>query len=500
MSIVAQHLARELTAEQRRLLTIPEGRRVLTRLDFKLFCFTYFSTAGVMSSDDTGGQVSLSQFHADFIDDALRYVCAATDPGSSRSAWIAPRGAAKSTLLMMLIIWLAAHEHQRFVALFSATSDQSEDMLANIRGQFDSNQLLRQDFPDLCTPATRKMAAQKLSDNKTLIIQSNGFICTGRGITTSVLGLRIDGTRPTMLVLDDIERGESNAAGKEASKLLVTVQDDIFPLSLNAHVIWVGTTTRPGGLTEQLVHAALGMEHASWVEQENFRVNYRPALVTADDGTKYSMWPQRWSTEFLLEQQGTRSFRKNFMCLPAPDDYAYWATTDFRYATLAAATRVVLSIDPAVTTKKSSDRTALAVIAYSPSEQQCEVRTAVGVRLRGKELRDRVLTLLAQHPDIGRIVIETNQGGDMWLEVLHDLPVPVRTIHQSEKKEVRAARLLNRYQLKQVVHTESLPDLEQEMVEFPNGAHDDLVDSCSTGVEYLMKAQPKSTRRVHSYA
>lgn len=486
MSKLVVDYLQSLSADHRKLLGTSRGRQVLTKYNFKTFCLTYFRD--VLKSPDTGNEITLSEFHEAFIAEAVKYTRNDQGPAESRTAWVCPRGSGKSTWMMILIIWLAAHKHQKFVTLFSATSSQAEAMLANIRSQFNTNELLRTDFPDLVSPATRRNEAMKLSDNKQLIMQANGFICTGRGIDSSVLGMRIDNTRPTMILLDDIEGGEQSYTANDAVKRLITLQDDILPLGLNAHVVWVGTTTRPKGLTETLVHKALDMAHAEWVDVENFKVNYWPAIKENDDGTYRSIWEERWTTEFLVSQMHTRSYAKNYKCLPAPDDYAYWMPETFTYAEPPELDYVVLSVDPAVTTKQKSDFTGISIVGYSKSLDKTWVLHAEQVKKSGVEIRDRLAELLEMYPQIGLVYVETNQGGNMWTDLFKVLPVKVKSVHQTIKKEVRAGMALAEYEKGKVVHARPFTALEDQMIAFPGGAHDDMVDSTGSAIIYFAEA------------
>lgn len=492
-NVVADYLI-GLPEYKRKLLAYPEGRRAVTKMDFRLFTYVYFRD--IMKSSDTGGEVTLSEFHEAFIVDALKYTIPSRGPAESRTAWICPRGSGKSTWMMMLIIWLAAHQHQKFIALFSATPSQAEDMLSNIRGHFDSNELIRTDYPDLVKPATRKAAALKLSDNKSLVIQQNGTIITGRGINTSVLGMRIDNTRPSLILLDDIEAGEAQTASNDVAKLLVTLQDDILPLSLNAHVVWVGTTTRPGGLTETLVHKALSMPHKEWSDNENFRVHYYPALKYSDDGISRSIWPERWTTEYLRSQEHTRSFKKNYLCLPAPEDYAYWTPDTFRYAEPPMLDWIMLSVDPAVTVKESSDFTGLAVVGYSKATGKTYVLHCEEVKMNGTDLRARAGKLLEMYPGIALIYAETNMGGDLVTDLFSNLPVKVKTVNQSVNKNVRAATALAEYEKGNVFHERSFPALEAQMISFPNGKHDDMIDAVGSAIIYFSQVDQASGPKV----
>src|SRR3546814_2224712 len=120
----------------------------------------------------------------------------------------------------------------------------------------------------------------------------------------------------------------------------------------------------------------------------------------------------------------------------------------------------VLSVDGAVTNKKKSDFTGLAVVgatAHQPGDprRRCEVKYAVAVKLLGAALREKVLSILEMYPEISLLMIEGNQGQELWREVFHDMPVKIHIFSNSEPKEVRAGRVHALYQRipSRVVHT-----------------------------------------------
>ena len=96
--------------------------------------------------------------------------------------------------------------------------------------------------------------------------------------------------------------------------------------------------------------------------------------IRRSDGTEVSVWPGRWSTSFLQSIRHTRSFLKNYLNDPLGYDGGYWTDDDFQYGTLPLVTRRLLSVDPAVTTKKESDPSAIAIIGSAcPMPYACEV-------------------------------------------------------------------------------------------------------------------------------
>lgn len=449
------------------------------------------------------GTVTFSEFHDDVYGQALTWIGPDTQPAEHRDAYVAPRGAAKSTMFFLILpMWAACFGHRRFVAAFADSATQAELHLATFKRELDTNARLREDFPELCTPAKRPSGATE-SDNRGLLITSSGFVFGARGIDASSLGMKVGQRRPDMLVLDDIEPGEETYSAYQADKRLGAILDSVLPLNVFARVVLVGTVTMPGSIVHQLVKSvSTTEEQPDWIKDENFKTHYYPAILTDDAGEERSLWPAKWPLEYLLSIRHTRSFKKNMQNDPAGRDGDYWNAEDFVYGEVPGLTHQLLSIDPAVTAKKRSDFTALSVIGYSASEKRCVVRFARAVRIQpGEPLRQLVLRILEQFPDIRGLLIETNQGGDAWRAILHGLPVPIKTVHQSEPKEVRAARLLNFYQRKRgglplVMHEQRLPAAEEQMVGFPKAPNDDLVDCIGSGVDvWLRKAGPRSSAR-----
>jgi len=214
------------------------------------------------------------------------------------------------------------------------------------------------------------------------------------------------------------------------------------------------------------------------------------------------LWPEKWSTEYLQSIRHTRQYSLNYDNDPMAKTGAYWSREDFRYGTTFTPIRTLLVLDPAVTTKVKSDYTGVAVVAGSRVLRKARVVFAAQVKLApGEPLRSYCLRLCATFPEIGGILVETNQGGDVWeVSVLHDMPVKVATVFSDRPKEERAADLLADYQRGRVEHAEKLPVAEGQMIAFPRGAHDDVVDAIGAGVRYFIPDQQERRRKSGSAA
>jgi len=501
-------------------------RRIQTKLDPMLFALLYLRDH--LRAEATRGQITFCDAHLDWCREALDWVQPTSGPRSDRDVYVAPRELGKSTWFFLILpLWAAAHGHRKFIAAFADAGTQAEMHLQTFKNELENNQLLQRDFPMLCEPATRYRGATQ-SDTKGLTIRKSGFVFGARGADSKTLGMKVGHQRPDMLILDDIEPGEDQYSEFQVGGRLTTITDVIFPLSEYARVVIAGTVTLPGSIIHQLVKSVTEPQegHPDWISEQNMRVHYYPPILTNDDGTERSIWPAKWPITYLQAIRHTRSFLKNFANSPLGMDGDYWTKDDFRYGRLSGKTRVVLSIDPAGKLKKTSDWTGMAVVGWAPPLQpkdprrqaidaddiqaavlgnlgMCEVMYARAVKLVGEKLRAEVLRILEMFPEIGLVLVEINQGQEHWYDILHHLPCKIQLIDQTVDKRVRAAESLAHYQRGRVVHAERLGAAEEQMVSFPRGPNDDMVDAIGSAVTRLLrrkKATGIQAQNIGSYA
>jgi phage terminase large subunit-like protein len=474
--------------------TRAEYRRRVTKADPLLFALIYLRH----HLRDDAGRITLSEVHEAWVEGAKSWMTPSSEPMADRRAEVAPRETGKSTWWFLLLpMWGAAHDWVRFAAAFANTPEQAETHLASFKSELDNNPLIRHDYPALVEPKTRGRGVTA-ADRISLYHARSGFVFAGRGIDTATLGLKVGNARPDLLILDDIEPHESRYSAAQMTKRLDTLVSAILPLNVRAHVIIVGTVTMAGSIVHQLVKSAQGLAldpvDEAWIGEQRIVAHHYPAIVIGDDGRRRSVWPEKWPLAWLESIEHTRQYAKNYANDPRGADGDYWTLDDITVGELDGVTRKLISVDPAVTTKGSSDYTGLACIGWQPPPRDkpnapgkvivLEVRQ---VRKIGAALRLEVLDMLSTH-NAGLVLVETNQGGDLWRTVFHTMPVKVKQVHQTEAKDARAADWLDHYQRGRVVHAEGadLRDYEGQLVAFPKAKHDDMVDAAGSGGRYFL--------------
>lgn len=479
-------------------------RAKLTKNDPLLFALVYLFDH--LRSAETRNKLSFAEFHLDLLEDAKEWVRHSGEPREDRDSYVAPRGCGKSTWLFNLLpIWAAAHGHIKFVVAFSDSADQAKNHLATIRGEFDTNDLLRQDFPLLCEPKVRRtggaLAKKTVSARVDKIEQANDFVMMAKGSGTAARGLKSGRRRPDLIILDDIEPGEEKYSPAVMMLRLKWMTQTVFHLNEYARVIIVGTVTAPGSIMHQLVESDLhpSDDTPEWIAEQKIRVHYYAPILTNDDGTERSCWPAKWTLEYLKSIEHTVDYAKEFLNQPVSPTGEYWSKDDFVFGDLPTAYDILV-FDPAVTDTAESHDTGLSILGFNVAQRKVVVKLATTVRLPPKKLRETALWYIDQYPEIGAIVVECNQGARTWEAVFHDIPVRLILTWTKLSKVIRFTRLLNAYQRGYVVHSKQLTRLQTEMCAY-RGGDNDLIDAVEVGVRrFLFKQGKKTSGGTYSYA
>jgi hypothetical protein len=519
-----------------RLLAHAEGRRTLTELDPLLFAYVYLRK----HLKDALGLVTFADAHFLWVRAARRLIGPSRGPREDRRAFVAPRSCGKSTWWYLVVpLWAGAHKHTKFAAAFADSGSQAELHLATFKAEQADNALLRSDFTDFCNPA-RRHTGRTVADNQNMLHTRSGFTFVAKGIDSTSLGMKMGADRPDLIILDDVEPPEATYSLYQRSRRLSTIQNAILPLNEAARVIVVGTVTMPGSIIHELVRHAKGEGTEEWVTDERFKTHHTQPIIQREDGSERSVWPEKWPMEYLDQIRHTDSFKLNYANDPRGIKGAYWSASDITVLpAVPVITRQFLFVDPPAKEKKTSDECGLAVVGLAPGTQQdptdlirnlmglsagqagfstaqellgemllagenlgqqarldrAVVLDAWGVRATGHHLKKIILQVLGRWPGVQAVVVENNQGGDLWLDVLEGLPVRLITYPAVQSKEVRFARALTFYQNRRVCHAKDMPLLVDQLTGFPKAPLDDIADAVVAGVLRLLWTDKRKTHK-----
>jgi predicted phage terminase large subunit-like protein len=239
------------------------------------------------------------------------------------------------------------------------------------------------------------------------------------------------------------------------------------------------TTPKPVKLIRELVadaekgNSVVITKGSTYENQNNLAANFIDTVVGAYEGTRLGR--QEIEGELLLDVPG-----------------ALWKFDWIANSRVDAAPdlqRIVVAIDPATTHGEESDYTGIAVVGKGNADDfyllHCE-----GIKLSPQGWANRALDLYDQFK-ADRIIAERNNGGEMVEATIRTARrhAPIKTIHASRGKAVRAEPAAALYEQGKVHHVGIFPSLEDQLTRFPVATeNDDETDAVVYGLTELSGA------------
>jgi hypothetical protein len=195
-------------------------RKARAASEFRFFCESYFPYT----------------FHLAWSPDHLKVIAKIEQAvlHGGLFAMAMPRGSGKTSICECACIWAVLYGHRDFICLIGSDEGHAMDMLESIKTELDGNELLLEDFPEVCFPIqcldgiANRCSGQLFKGERTHIgwtarevvlptlpgSNASGAIIKVAGITGRIRGMkykRHDGhsVRPSLVVLDDPQTDES---------------------------------------------------------------------------------------------------------------------------------------------------------------------------------------------------------------------------------------------------------------------------------------------------
>ena len=128
--------------------------------------------------------------------------------------------------------------------------------------------------------------------------------------------------------------------------------------------------------------------------------------------------------------------------------------------------RIVVAVDPAISSGKHSDETGIITAGLS-SGGDVYILSDDTLKASPSVWASRVVSCYHRY-GADRVVVESNQGGEMVEEVLRaiDSSLPVTRVHATRGKITRAEPVAALYEQGRVKHTKIFKKLEEQLTQF----------------------------------
>lgn len=374
------------------------------------------------------------------------------------------RGAAKSTLVEEYVLLSILLNDANFVLIVGSNWESACQRLAAIRQEIETNETIMELFGD------QKSTPWSVDE----IVLSNGKKIKAIGAGQSMRGVKHNEDRPDLAVIDDLE-DEQNVHTEEARRkidrwLSGTLRPALHPTK--GRIRFIGTPLHPKALVQRK------FEDKDWISKKF------PLLITdLETGEDVSAWPSRFPLSHILklrEEYVTNGnlieFTQEYMCHAEDISGKPFKPEMIRPSIPRAGHKAIYIIcDPARTVKSTSARTGY--VAYSWQGNKLEVHDALGAFHRPDEIIKTLMDWDERFNPI-KIGVELN-GLEEFIEqplraaqVAAGRSIPYQGLHAPNDKTRFILGLQPFYAAGDVTHVKPLPDLEQELLQFPTGRND----------------------------
>lgn len=406
----------------------------------------------------------------------------------------APRSHAKSTAISFSFVLAAVlFREYKFVIICSGTESQSTLFLGDIKQELIENDDLIKLF------GVKNFV--KLSETDIIVEMDDGhrFRIVAKGAEQQLRGIKWAGSRPDLIIGDDLESDEAVMSGDRREKFRRWFYGALLPSrAAGGKIIVVGTILHMDSLLERLMQPPMGskMIYEALKSYPDVKKGYWKSVkykAHNDDFSKV-LWPEKFSVEELkaLRQsfydQGLPDvYSREYLNYPIDENTAYFRRDDFlplkpeddeHHLVYYAA------IDFAVSTHDRADYTVIAIVGVD-NTGVILVKDIRRGRWDAAEIINEMFTVQRRYkPELFTVekgTIEKAIGPFLKREMMQrNVYLNLNPLAPTKDKMSRARSIQARMRSGGIRFDKDAswyPALEDEMVRFPKDRHDDQVDA-----------------------
>ena len=328
------------------------------------------------------------------------------------------RGGAKSTLTDRLALGLCLTGRRRFALVVRSDQAAADRAVTGIAASITPH--VASMYPWAADPTVSTVTLVRHGVRQSVLNLGGRMTVLGVGLTGGVRGVLVDGRRPDIIALDDLDATADTARTIAAKRAYLL--ESVLPAEAagGATVMYAQNLVRPDGLMAEVMRQSPGgpLDGAKIIGP--IPMVEDPVIVDGVLTGGRPTWPDRYPIEAAERQR--RVFTpavwarecQHDMTVPIPG--ALLAPGQFKRVDmprLDAFDAVVTAVDPSVTTSKSSDSTGIVTVGVrhgAPDvileDATCDPSTPMDVWV------GVVADVVARWG--GTVVCEANQGGDAW--------------------------------------------------------------------------------------
>ncbi len=387
---------------------------------------------------------------------------------------VEPREHAKSTRMSLAYpLWRVLTGKSKFILLISASQEMANLFLENIKAEIEENERILEDFGEL-----------KGDKWKTdFIVLKNDTAIVSKGAGSSMRGIRYKENRPDLIIADDIMKDDLVNSPTQRDKLDRWFRRVVMALGKDAFIVVVNTIFHNDDLPSRLLNE---------IEEEKLK-NWLGVRFSAVLPNGKPLWEGRWTLKDLEKKKqalGSIAFSTEYMNEPISEEdmifkkewIEYYQFSDIANKNL----EIITAIDPA-TGKAKGDYSAIITVGKDKDAGIYYVLDAYADKISDLKLIEKIIekyqafkpkaiifeTVAFQEIYKNQVMRETSKRG---------IHLPIKPIKPKVQKEVRIQKLSPLIENGLIKFKQNQKLLIEQLLEFPKGSHDDLIDALEMAI------------------
>lgn len=448
------------------------------------------------------GSVLASRFDGQSSSPDFHHECWELCCGPERFVAIAaPRGHAKSTgVTLGYGLATLLFRERKFMLLVSDTEAQASLFLGAFKQELQDNTELIELFG---IKKNDKGLVQFAKDTETDIIveceDGHKFRIIAKGAEQKLRGLIWNGSRPDIIMCDDMENDELVLNKERREKMRKWFKGALLPCrSDNGIVRMVGTILHADSLLERLMpNPSDKLTVKEELKQYSSRKGMWKAVKYRAHNSDFSrlLWPSKKSAadfkmmyEEAVKDGTTDIYSQEYLNEPIDEAVSFFKKADFLGIAQDDRQKKLnyyITADLAISESEKADFSVF-VVAGVDEEKIIHVKNIIRERMDGKEIVDTFLALQKLYDPVA-MGVEDMQISKAIGPFLREEMIKNNTFisllplkHGGKDKQTRARSIQARLRAHGVRFDKEgdwYPNFENEMLSFPRGKHDDQVDA-----------------------
>lgn len=412
------------------------------------------------------------------------------DPFINIIVVLMPRGFAKTTILQGFLTRVVVNKQHETIAYVADTQPQAERHTETVREELEHN--------DRILTLYGEQSGRKWGSTHWRTV--NGVSVMPFGANQSMRGLKVGKSRPSLLILDDLENDENVATPEQRDKLWRNIFAVMKPMlrntGQNTKLVYLGTAVHEDCVLLRLIDL-LKSDHC----KDNPAVKVIEFAARDESNTEnYAKgeptWPELWSDERLNEEEAFYAeaglvdvFWQEYMCQTISSQDAEFpeeGVSYYRSDELPDDLRIYGTIDCKWSKNRKSDHNAVVLFGTSMSQKAIYILEAIRRRCSFKQFLDLLEELNSVYRP-NRVFLQNVVLDEFFAFYSHEqgtrLPFHKVTISRQKNAKIRRISSMEPlYITERLRFKKQHTDILKELWRHPRPKHDDLSDCLAVGI------------------